>query len=297
MGPRSLPCPSCGQMFLPSGLKFHVKTCAKKCREVIVQCAYCQMEMQQVSLDGHVSVCKAARRAMELAGKGRFSGATGGRNASWAPTTSEALVVFTEVELGDGRRRCQFCGRGFIIGRYHVHTAICSRLRQARPRSVGGIHTQLPQRIYNAAAARTTFAGSFDRHRCRLFIPRAAAESQGMLIRTAGVARKIGSSASAAMAPWRVLGVDRRASSEEARKAFKRLAMEWHPDRRPPEEKALAEAKFRAISEAVEAMTRKVRSRKAPDRRRLALGAPESVRSKHRSWMETVRGVKAGSTG
>eukprot|EP00933_Yihiella_yeosuensis_P072937 TRINITY_DN81494_c0_g1_i1.p1 TRINITY_DN81494_c0_g1~~TRINITY_DN81494_c0_g1_i1.p1 ORF type:complete len:353 (-),score=47.12 TRINITY_DN81494_c0_g1_i1:40-1047(-) len=91
------------------------------------------------------------------------------------------------------------------------------------------------------------------------------------------------------MAPWRVLGVDRRASPEDVKKAFKRLAMEWHPDRRPSREKAVAEAKFKAISEACEVMTRRGRRPRRPPRQ-LALVAPDSWREKHRVWIQAARG-------
>lgn len=35
--PRSLPCSTCGQVFLPSGLRFHQKRCAKRWREMLVR--------------------------------------------------------------------------------------------------------------------------------------------------------------------------------------------------------------------------------------------------------------------
>jgi curved DNA-binding protein len=47
---------------------------------------------------------------------------------------------------------------------------------------------------------------------------------------------------------YKVLGVDRNATAEELKKAFRKLALSHHPDR--AEDKAAAEAKFKEINEA-----------------------------------------------
>ena len=47
--------------------------------------------------------------------------------------------------------------------------------------------------------------------------------------------------------PFTILGVDREASLDEVKQAYRRLAMHWHPDRNPS---ALAEAQFRRVNEA-----------------------------------------------
>jgi DnaJ-class molecular chaperone len=49
--------------------------------------------------------------------------------------------------------------------------------------------------------------------------------------------------------PWRVLGLARGASLEDARRAFRRLAWELHPDRRPNDPGA--EARFKELVEAL----------------------------------------------
>lgn len=292
--PRSVPCPTCGQVFLPSGLRFHQKTCAQRQAHTITACPYCQMEMPQMSLDGHVATCKVARRA----GEGRRrAAAAGGAGRGGAPGGATTGQIFAEETLADGRSRCGFCGRCFAgSDRTHTHRAICGSLRQARPAGVGGIQTQLPTRIYNSAAARTTHSGSFDRQRQRLFIPRGSAESQGLLVRCAGVARKIGSRATATLAPWQVLGVDRRACKDEVRAAYRQLAMQWHPDRHPDDRKAEAEARFKAVNEAHEVMMRPRRLARGASRRpRLALVAPDSWRGKSRDLqcaMRAGRGVR-----
>ena len=61
--------------------------------------------------------------------------------------------------------------------------------------------------------------------------------------------------------PYSVLGVHRRATNQDIRKAYKKLAREWHPDKVPDAQKAEAEAKFIQINRAYELLN-------DPDRRR-----------------------------
>lgn len=49
---------------------------------------------------------------------------------------------------------------------------------------------------------------------------------------------------------YKILGVQKTASDEEIRKAYRKLAIKWHPDKHQDETKAEAEAKFKEIGEA-----------------------------------------------
>ena len=52
---------------------------------------------------------------------------------------------------------------------------------------------------------------------------------------------------------YEVLGVERGASSDDLKKAYRRLAMKFHPDRNPDDPQA--EDKFKEASEAYEVLT------------------------------------------
>jgi curved DNA-binding protein len=54
---------------------------------------------------------------------------------------------------------------------------------------------------------------------------------------------------------YEVLGVKREDDAAAIKKAYRKLAMKWHPDRHPEEEKDNAEAKFKGISEAYEVLS------------------------------------------
>lgn len=50
---------------------------------------------------------------------------------------------------------------------------------------------------------------------------------------------------------YKVLQVDKSAKDDDLKKAYRKLAMKWHPDKNPNNKKE-AEAKFKQISEAYE---------------------------------------------
>lgn len=53
---------------------------------------------------------------------------------------------------------------------------------------------------------------------------------------------------------YKLLQVDRNASDEDLKKAYRKLAMKWHPDKNPSNKKD-AEAKFKQISEAYDVLS------------------------------------------
>eukprot|EP00435_Cladocopium_sp_Y103_P034625 s353_g9.t1 len=55
--------------------------------------------------------------------------------------------------------------------------------------------------------------------------------------------------------PYKILGVDRNASQEDIKKAYKKQAMKWHPDRQPPEKREEAQKRFSQVANAYETLT------------------------------------------
>ena len=54
---------------------------------------------------------------------------------------------------------------------------------------------------------------------------------------------------------YEILGVSRKADGEELKRAYRRLAMKYHPDRNNGSDKTEAEAKFKECSEAYEVLS------------------------------------------
>ena len=55
--------------------------------------------------------------------------------------------------------------------------------------------------------------------------------------------------------PHALLGVARGASADEVKRAYRREALKWHPDRHQGDAKARAEARFKRISAAYQALS------------------------------------------
>ena len=55
---------------------------------------------------------------------------------------------------------------------------------------------------------------------------------------------------------YAILGVSREASQEEIKKAYRRLALKYHPDRNPGDKEA--EERFKEINEAYQTLSRGV---------------------------------------
>jgi molecular chaperone DnaJ len=51
---------------------------------------------------------------------------------------------------------------------------------------------------------------------------------------------------------YEVLGVDKNASADEIKKAYKKMAIKYHPDRNPDDKEA--EAKFKEAAEAYDVL-------------------------------------------
>ena len=49
---------------------------------------------------------------------------------------------------------------------------------------------------------------------------------------------------------YKVLGVDKNATQDDIKRAYKKLAIEYHPDKNKDADKAAAEEKFKEISAA-----------------------------------------------
>jgi DnaJ family protein B protein 4 len=54
---------------------------------------------------------------------------------------------------------------------------------------------------------------------------------------------------------YKILGVSKSVTQDELKKAYKKLALKWHPDRVPPDQKDVAQTKFQEIGEAFEVLS------------------------------------------
>ena len=54
---------------------------------------------------------------------------------------------------------------------------------------------------------------------------------------------------------YEILEIDKNATNETVKKNYRKLAAKWHPDRHPPENKSVAEEKFKTIAQAYEVLS------------------------------------------
>jgi DnaJ-class molecular chaperone len=98
----------------------------------------------------------------------------------------------------------------------------------------------------------------------------------------------------AAKTPYEVLGVARDASQEEIRKAYRRLAKEFHPDLNPG--KPAAEARFKEIAAAYDLLS-DPEKRARYDRGEIDESGAERPRTYYREHAEGAQGWKYGPEG
>ena len=80
---------------------------------------------------------------------------------------------------------------------------------------------------------------------------------------------------------YKILGIDKKASQDEVKKAYRKLAVKHHPDKNPGDKKS--EEKFKEINEANDVLS-DPEKRKKPDRGSVAGNLPYPV------WRCTVCG-------
>ena len=133
---NAVPCPSCGQKFFPSSMKFHLKQCERKQAAMIVECPACGTSMPQAEIPAHMEKCPVARQQQrrlqerDATARGRRTGpARGPDGAGAAPRKAAAPPPVLSAPGADGRVPCAVCGRRFAPDRIAKHQFICGNVR------------------------------------------------------------------------------------------------------------------------------------------------------------------------
>ncbi|KAG8068587.1 hypothetical protein GUJ93_ZPchr0005g14902 [Zizania palustris] len=87
---------------------------------------------------------------------------------------------------------------------------------------------------------------------------------------------------------YKILNISKDTSHKEIRAAYKTLVRQWHPDKHPPSSKNEAEARFKAITEAYEALLDQQENR-------AAFGSRSNVDGKRDRTERTAAAAAAGS--
>jgi len=166
MPPPSTPCPSCGQNFFPSALRFHVPQCQKKQALMLLPCPACGVDVRQSEMNEHMRKCPVAQRRFAKrggasTGAGGRSGPTGGTfgtpSTAGRPTRrSAAPQMAIQPASSDGRVRCAVCGRN-APDRIAKHQFVCAGLKAGPARD--------PVKVATAAAAVTAARAPRERTR------------------------------------------------------------------------------------------------------------------------------------
>lgn len=93
--------------------------------------------------------------------------------------------------------------------------------------------------------------------------------------------------------PWTTLGVARGASADDVKRAYRREALRWHPDRHRDDAKATAEARFKRVSAAYQALSAPNGERRYADAR----GGGASGREAAEDFARRARAANASRGG
>jgi len=94
---------------------------------------------------------------------------------------------------------------------------------------------------------------------------------------------------------YRILGVEKNADSEEVKRAYRRMAKNYHPDTKPAGDSDTAQEKFKEITEAYEVLNDPDRRKKYDQMNRIGWGASGSYQpndlngEEEREYEETVQ--------